>query len=133
MLNGVNSANAVDVCDGGTLARTGTVNVLNAVTIHDGGTLAPGSAANPTDTLTIGGSLAFQSGAFYFVQINGSADSFTHVTGVTGTATLDGAVVVNVSSAPVSKQTCTILTRTVGFTARRSLGSSSTTRTSFVS
>jgi len=61
VLNGVNRANAVDVCDGGTLARTGTVNVLNAVTIHDGGTLAPGSAANPTDTLTIGGSLAFQS------------------------------------------------------------------------
>src|SRR5262249_42570622 len=69
---------------------------------------APGNPANPTGTLNVAGNLTFEPSAFYGVNVNGTANSFTHVT---GTATLTGATVeVNVISAPVSKQTYTILT-----------------------
>ncbi|WP_407174574.1 autotransporter domain-containing protein [Bradyrhizobium sp. STM 3562] len=83
---------SVTVHAGDTLGGTGTV---GATTIRSGGTLAPGNAANPTGTLTVNGSLAFESGAFYLVQVNSSTASLTNVT---GTATLAGTVVANVTS-----------------------------------
>ncbi|MCC8963468.1 autotransporter domain-containing protein, partial [Bradyrhizobium sp. Pear76] len=58
--------------------------------IMSGGTLAPGSAANPTGTLTVNGSLAFQSGAIYLVQVTPTLASSTNVS---GTSTLGGATV----------------------------------------
>ncbi|WP_375782739.1 autotransporter domain-containing protein [Bradyrhizobium sp. Pha-3] len=59
-------------------------------TIMSGGTLAPGSAADPTGTLTINGSLAFQSGAIYQVQVTPTAAASTNVN---ANATLGGATV----------------------------------------
>ncbi|WP_342711424.1 autotransporter domain-containing protein [Bradyrhizobium sp. B124] len=59
-------------------------------TIMSGGTLAPGSAADPTGTLTINGALAFQSGAFYQVQVTPTAAASTNVN---ANATLGGATV----------------------------------------
>ncbi|MGN1285570.1 MAG: autotransporter domain-containing protein [Bradyrhizobium sp.] len=59
-------------------------------TIMSGGTLAPGSAADPTGTLTIGGSLAFQSGAIYQVHVTPTAASSTSLN---ANATLGGATV----------------------------------------
>ncbi|MFN5107113.1 MAG: autotransporter domain-containing protein [Bradyrhizobium sp.] len=72
-------------------------------TIMSGGTLAPGSAADPTGTLTIGGSLAFQSGAIYQVHVTPTAASSTSLN---ANATLGGATVnaVFASGSYISKQ-----------------------------
>jgi autotransporter-associated beta strand protein len=93
---------------GGTLAGTGTV---GNTAINSGGTLLAGSAGAP-GTLTISGSLAFQSGAFYLVQLNPVTASLANVT---GTATLNGATVnaVFANGSYVSKQ-YTILTANGG-------------------
>jgi autotransporter-associated beta strand protein len=82
------NSSSVTVNAGGTLSGTGIVDPPTT-TIGPGGTLAPGNAANPTETLTITGSLAFQSGAIYLVQINPSAAGLTNVI---GTASLAGTV-----------------------------------------
>jgi T5SS/PEP-CTERM-associated repeat protein/autotransporter-associated beta strand protein len=66
---------------GGTLAGTGTV---GNVTVATGGTFAPGS------TMAASGSLAFQSGAIYLVQVGPSNASLANVN---GTAMLTGGVV----------------------------------------
>jgi T5SS/PEP-CTERM-associated repeat protein/autotransporter-associated beta strand protein len=66
---------------GGTLAGTGTV---GNVTVATGGTFAPGS------TMAVSGSLAFQSGAIYLVQVGPSNASLANVN---GTAMLTGGVV----------------------------------------
>ena len=104
------NTSGVSVNAGGTLSGTGLVGPT-ATTIMSGGTLAPGTAGNATGMLTIAGSLAFQSGALYLVQVTPSgAASVT----VTGAATLNGAV--NAAFSPgsyVSKQ-YTILTATAG-------------------
>ena len=86
VLNGVNSASAVAVNPGGTLGGTGTVNA--AVTINPGGTLAPGNGT-PGSSMNVVGSLAFDSAAFYRVQVNPLTASSTSVT---GTASLAGTV-----------------------------------------
>jgi uncharacterized protein with beta-barrel porin domain len=74
----------VTVANGGTLAGTGTV---AATTVANGGTLQPGSGAGTS--LKVNGSLAFQSGAFYLVQVNSQTASFANIT---GTAALAGTV-----------------------------------------
>jgi uncharacterized protein with beta-barrel porin domain len=104
MVNGTLSNSSMTVNNGGTLAGTGTV---GNITVANGGTFAPGSGA-PGSTMTVSGSLAFQSGAFYLVQINPSTASFANVT---GTATLGGATVnaIYANGSYISKQ-YTILT-----------------------
>ena len=86
MVNGTLANSTVAVNAGGTLAGTGTV---GNVTVATGGAFAPGSGA-PGSTMAVSGNLAFQSGAFYLVQLNPAASSFASVT---GTATLGGATV----------------------------------------
>jgi outer membrane autotransporter protein len=63
---------------------------VGAVTVAGGGTLAPGPLAAP-GTLTIAGNLAFQSRAFYLVQVNPANASNSNVT-AGGSATLAGTV-----------------------------------------
>jgi autotransporter-associated beta strand protein len=70
---------------GGTLTGIGTV---GATQVNAGGIFAPGSAT-PGSSMTVA-SLALASGAFYVVQVNPTAASFTNVTGA---ATLGGATV----------------------------------------
>ena len=75
----------VQVNNGGLLVGTGTV---GSTTIASGGTLLPGNATG-TPPLTVSGSLAFQSGAFYAVSVSPTASGLTVVT---GTASLGGTV-----------------------------------------
>ncbi|WP_245350476.1 autotransporter domain-containing protein [Bradyrhizobium sp. UFLA03-84] len=82
-------SSSVTVNSGGTLSGTGVVDPAST-TIAPGGTLAPGNAASPTGTLNVTGDLAFQSGAFYLVQVTPSAAASTNVL---GTATPGGATV----------------------------------------
>jgi autotransporter-associated beta strand protein len=79
----------VTVNSGATLSGIGVVDPA-ATTIMAGGTLAPGNAGNPAGILTITGNLAFQSAAFYRINVNPSSASFANVT---GSATLGGATV----------------------------------------
>jgi subtilase-type serine protease len=73
----------VTVANGGTLAGTGAV---ASTTVASGGILQPGTGGQ--GKLQINGSLAFQSGALYLIQVTSSTSSSTNVT---GTATLTGA------------------------------------------
>jgi uncharacterized protein with beta-barrel porin domain len=89
LVNGdLSSASSLTVT-GGTLGGIGTIGDTQ---IDAGGTLAPGSGA-PSGTLTVSGSLGFNSGSFYAVQIAPGAGNNSK-TVVTGTATLGGTVVV---------------------------------------
>ena len=75
--------------NGGTLGGFGTVGNTQ---INAGGTLAPGAQGSPTagtNTLTISGNLAFQSGAYYLVQVN---PSLSTAATISGTAALAGTV-----------------------------------------
>ena len=69
---------------GGTLGGTG---IVGATTIADGGSFAPGTPGTPGTAMTVSGSLAFQSGALYVVQLNPASSTIANVT---GTATLTG-------------------------------------------
>jgi subtilase-type serine protease len=94
----------VTVANSGTLAGTGTV---GATTVAGGGALQPGAGGQ--GVLKINGSLAFQSGALYLVQVTSSGNGSANVT---GTAALTGAGV-QVSSPTSSfkfNQPVTILT-----------------------
>ncbi len=70
---------------GGALTGIGTV---GNTTIASGGIVVPGSGA-PGTFMTVSGSLAFQSGGLYLVQLNATTSSFANVT---GTAALSGLV-----------------------------------------
>ncbi len=87
---------------GGILTGTGSVAGLNVA----GGTFAPGNGT-PGTSMVIAGSLAFQSGALYLVQVNRSASTLASVT---GTATLAGTVGVQLSTRLLATTTYTILT-----------------------
>jgi autotransporter-associated beta strand protein len=95
------------VNSGATLMGTGTV---GATQVNAGGTLAPGPSGG-VGTLLISGSLAFQSGALYLVDINGSAASKAVVN---GTASLAGAQVGISGSTFNLNQKYTILTASGG-------------------
>jgi uncharacterized protein with beta-barrel porin domain len=82
-VTGTLANSTMTVNNGGTLAGTGTV---GAITVNSGGTFAPGSGAAGS-SMTVAGSLAFQSGALYVVQVNPSSASSANVT---GTANLTG-------------------------------------------
>lgn len=84
----LNGTSAVTVQTGTVLMGAGTIGT-STVSIDGGGTLAPGNGSAGT-VLTIAGSLAFASGAFYLVQVNPSVAASTTVT---GTADLGGATV----------------------------------------
>lgn len=77
------SSSMTTVNAGATLTGTGTV---GNTTIASGGALAPGNST-PGSLMTVNGSLAFQSGALYMVQLNPTTASFANVT---GTSTLAG-------------------------------------------
>ena len=107
IVNGSIANSAVTVNSGATLAGTGTV---GATTIQNGGTFAPG---NSPGTMTVGGNLAFQSGALYVVQVNPSTASSTNVT-AGGTATLAGTVQAAFASGSYVSRTYTILSAAGG-------------------
>ena len=88
VLNGANSATAVDV-NGGTLAGTGSIDPTT-VTIHTGGTLEPGTPGIAGGTLTITGNLIFGSGSFYDIAINPTQHSLGTVN---GNVTINGGTV----------------------------------------
>ena len=79
----------VDVSSAGTLSGHGTIN--SAVLIDSGGTLAPGGSIG---TLTISGSLVFNSGSFYQIELSPTQHSQTNVTGAPGTVQINGGTVV---------------------------------------
>ena len=106
--NNSGSIGGTTTITGGTLTGNGTIANL---TVASGGTFAPGSGM-PGSSMTATGNLAFQSGAFYLVQLNPVTASFANVA---GTAALGGATVdaIYASGSYVSK-TYTILTATGG-------------------
>jgi len=73
------------VNNGGTMSGIGTA---GATQINSGGTFAPGNGT--PGTFLVSGSLAFQAGAIYMVQVNPVTSSLASVT---GSATLGGATV----------------------------------------
>ncbi|MFL9499030.1 autotransporter domain-containing protein [Rhodopseudomonas palustris] len=103
IVNGSIVHSATLVGSGGTLAGTGTA---GNVTVASGGTLAPGSGVAGT-SLSIAGSLAFQSGALYQIQVSPSAASLANVSGA---ATLAGTVQAVLSPGSYLTKTYTILT-----------------------
>ena len=95
VVNGsIASSNLTSVNNGGALAGIGTVGNTQ---INSGGTFAPGNGT-PGSSTTVTGSLAFQSGALYLVNVNSATSSFAEVVGA---ATVGGATV-NASFAPGS-------------------------------
>jgi outer membrane autotransporter protein len=103
-VNGSIANAAVTVNSGGTLTGTGTV---GPTTIAGGGTFAPGPMGTP-GIMTVAGNLAFQSGAFYLVQVNPSnASSANVITG--GSAALAGTVNAAFASGSYVSRTYTIL------------------------
>jgi uncharacterized protein with beta-barrel porin domain len=80
---------SVTVNAGGALAGGGAIDPLT-VTVSSGATFAPGTPGVPGTSTKIVGNLAFQSGAFYLVQLTPTTASFANVS---GTATITGATV----------------------------------------
>ena len=88
------SASEVAVNSGGVFSGDGVVDFLGrsffaTVTIDSGGVFAPGRPGQPGTFMTIDGSLAFQSGAIYLVQLNPSSTTYVMVNGA---VTLAGTV-----------------------------------------
>jgi autotransporter-associated beta strand protein len=84
IVNGsIASSSLTTVNSGAALLGTGTV---GTTIVKAGGFLAPG---NSPGTMTVAGNLAFESGAFYIVQVNPTTASATNVS---GTASLAGTV-----------------------------------------
>ncbi|WP_440637353.1 autotransporter domain-containing protein [Bradyrhizobium sp. PUT101] len=77
------SSSLLTVNSGGTVGGTGT---LSSTVIAGGGTLAPG---NSIGTISVSGSLTFDTGASYAVEVSPNAADRTNIT---GTATLAGTV-----------------------------------------
>ena len=84
----LNGTSGVTVNSGGTLSGTGTIDPP-AVTINDGATLAPGNTANPFGSLTITGTLLFNAGSFYAINVGPGAGNNSK-TALVGSATLGG-------------------------------------------
>jgi autotransporter-associated beta strand protein len=100
---------AVTVNSGSILAGTGTV---GATTVNAGGTFGPGSGV-PGSSMTVAGSLAFQSGALYLVQVNpATASSASVIAG--GGAALAGTVNAAFAAGSYMSRTYTILSAAGG-------------------
>jgi autotransporter-associated beta strand protein len=82
------SSSLTTVNSGAALHGSGTV---GPTIVNAGGFLVPGPVGTP-GSINVAGSLAFQSGAFYLVQVNPSTASTTNVTGTTSLAGTVGAV-----------------------------------------
>ena len=84
-MNGsIASSSLTTVNSGAALGGSGTV---GSTIIKSGGSFVPGPVT--PGTMTVAGNLAFQSGAFYVVQVNPTTASTTNVS---GTASLAGTV-----------------------------------------
>ena len=101
----ISNTSNVTVNSGAALTGDGIVDPI-VVTIASGATFAPGSAGVPGTSMTIVGNLAFQSGAFYLVQLNSSATTFATVT---GTAALAGSVLADFAAGSNPQRQYTIL------------------------
>jgi fibronectin-binding autotransporter adhesin len=101
----ITSSSSVTVNSGGVLDGDGTVDPPT-VTIVSGGTFAPGSPGVPGTFMTIAGNLAFQTGAFYLVQLNSTSSTYAKVT---GTASLAGDVLAQFQSGVSPQKQYTIL------------------------
>ena len=100
----LSNTSSVTVNSTGMLTGVGTVDPP-VVTINSGGTFAPGAAGVPGTSMTIVGSLAFQSGAFYLVQLNGTTSTFANVTGTASLAGTTLAVFTSGTAAPARQYT----------------------------
>ncbi len=80
------TSSLTSVNNGATLVGNGTVGKTQ---INSGGTFAPGTPGVPGTSMTVAGSLAFQSGALYLVQLNPTS---TTMASITGAASLAGNV-----------------------------------------
>jgi uncharacterized protein with beta-barrel porin domain len=90
---------------------TGTGSIIGAPTFTSGGIFAPGNGTAGS-SMSVTGSLAFQAGAIYMVQVSPATASFASVT---GTATLSGATVnANYAAGQYVSKQYTILTTTAG-------------------
>jgi autotransporter-associated beta strand protein len=86
IVNGsIASSSLTTVNSGAALLGSG---IVGSTLVNAGGFLAPGPPGVP-GTMTVAGNLAFQSGAFYIVQVNPTTASSTNVS---GTASLAGTV-----------------------------------------
>ena len=112
----ISGTSGVTVNSGGMLSGTGTIDPP-AVTINDGATLAPGNTANPFGALTITGTLLFNAGSFYAINVAPGAGNNSK-TAVVGSATLggNGTVVVTPQLGHYSGAVYQILTTTTGLT-----------------
>jgi uncharacterized protein with beta-barrel porin domain len=106
--NNSGSIGGVTTITGGTLTGNGSTANL---TISGGGTFAPGTPGTAGTHTTVSGSLAFQSGALYSVQVNPTTASLAQVS---GTATLAGTVQANFAPGAYVYRQYTILTATGG-------------------
>jgi T5SS/PEP-CTERM-associated repeat protein/autotransporter-associated beta strand protein len=89
IVNGsIASSSLTTVNSGAALLGSGTV---GSTVINAGGFLVPGPVGTP-GTMTVTGNLAFQSGAFYIVQVNPTTASTTNVSGTASLAGTVGAV-----------------------------------------
>ena len=83
IVNGsIASSSLTTVNSGAALLGSGTVGTTQ---VNAGGFLVPGPVGTP-GTMTVSGNLAFQSGAFYFVQVNPTTASTTNVSGTASLA-----------------------------------------------
>ena len=102
----ISNTSGVTVSSSATLTGIGTIDPPT-VSIASGGMFAPGAAGIPGTSMTIAGNLAFQSGAYYAVQLNGTSSTFATVT---GTASLSGTALASFTPGIVPQRQYTILT-----------------------
>ncbi|MGA7489575.1 MAG: autotransporter-associated beta strand repeat-containing protein [Xanthobacteraceae bacterium] len=107
VVNGSIANSTVTVASGALLTGTGTV---GATVISSGAGFAPGHSPG---TITIGGNLAFQSGALFLVQVDPSIASSANVITV-GSAMLAGTVGATFTSGSYVTRTYTILSAAGG-------------------
>ena len=101
------SSSLTTVNSGGTLTGAG---ITGNATIAGGGIFMPGNGT-PGSSMTVAGSLAFQSGALYLVQVTSATSTFANVT---GTAALDGFVGASIAANSNLMKQYTILTAAGG-------------------
>jgi autotransporter-associated beta strand protein len=107
LVNGSIANSAVTVNSGALLAGGGTV---GSTTINNGGMFAPGPTSTPS-SMTVQGSLAFQSGALYLVQVTSSTASSANAT---GSAALAGTVLAAFAPGSYIARNYTILSASGG-------------------